>query len=366
MLRAKVKLSGLLSVAGDVRRMYVDVHVKRVWEKIAERETKNKTMVPTKGVSPQVKSVFTTVTHSEIVASSFGEEPQTTRTDSVSVQHTDEPSLDASSQSQSSLSPSQTVSEPEAPTQIETKPEPEPEPETPIESSVPVEEVPAAEEVALEEEQTEVDDFLKQLGLDETVASDPDSIPPPEDQEPEQEQQPEQDPALLHAKALQETAFKRADITSRHARWQAELDRSVEELDVRVRGVLIGMREGAVRELRDVHNVGAVEDEGQRLVKGLEAFVRKVRMGKGKGKGDGKEKEMWEKVVDKVEQKFWEKADAVQKEVREWYAGVREREVGEVGSFFFFCLSFILTTHLQPIDSTCEHGSEITSGESAG
>ena len=212
MLYAQVKLSGLLSVAGDARRMYVDVHVMRVCKKIAERETKNKTMESAKGVSPQVEPV----THSETAASSFSDEFQTTRTDSASVQYTVEHSLDASSQSQSSSSfpPSQTVSEPERPTQTEAEPEPEPEPETPLQPPVPIEEVPAALEEA------EVDDFLKQLGLDESVVADPspdpnpdpdsDSEPntdsaPPQDQDPD----PEQDPALLHAKVLQETAQAR-------------------------------------------------------------------------------------------------------------------------------------------------------------
>ena len=103
----------------------------------------------------------------------------------------------------------------------------------------------------------------------------------------------------------------------------------------------MGMREGAARELSDAHHVEAVEEEGRRLVKGLEGFVRKVEMGKGKGDSNGKERAMWDKVVGKVEEKFWEKAAAVGREVREWYAGVREREGGEVGISFFFLFVFL-------------------------
>ena len=103
----------------------------------------------------------------------------------------------------------------------------------------------------------------------------------------------------------------------------------------------MGMREGAVSELMGVHKggVGVVEEEGRRLVKGLEGIIRKAEKRKGVV-GDGnmmkdkvKEREMWEKVVGKVEEKFWEKAGGMQNEVREWYAGVRDREGAEVRAF---------------------------------
>jgi hypothetical protein len=379
--------------------MYVDVHVKRVWEKIAERETKTMTKVDMESTPPVVKEqelplkVEPTLTEvasassvihgdaqsetvSELVSSAspvdtpkpspspvessqvlehehetLSSETSFPATNSVLAQTTPTPEEEHHKQvlEAQSSSHSEFVSESQSP---------------PPSSSSESEAAPSQTQTPVKdntEEEEEVDDFLKQLGLDETVAvesdpaqtplsshSNPNSNPESDsDSDSDTETDAEAEAALLKAKALQETAAKRADITSRHVRWQTELDRSVLDWEKRVRGVLKGMREGAVRELEDMYGgkggggvVGVVEGEGRRLVKGLEAYVRKVKVG-----GDGeKEKEMWERVVGKVEEKFGEKVDVVQKEVREWYVGVREREGGEVG-FCFLSAFFIISSY---------------------
>jgi hypothetical protein len=67
---------------------------------------------------------------------------------------------------------------------------------------------------------------------------------------------------------------------------------------------------------------------GERLLKGLEGFLRKEGGGEEKGKG---KMEKWEKVVGRVEVKFGERVREVEGDVHRWYMGVREREVQEVG-----------------------------------
>lgn len=107
------------------------------------------------------------------------------------------------------------------------------------------------------------------------------------------------------------------------------------------------MRAGAARELEATYGVDLlkrVEEEGGRLVRGLEAYVGRVRKGKGVGVGG---KERWEKVLARVEEKFAEMVDGVVREMREWYVGVREREQGEVRFFVFADIYLIHVSHMR-------------------
>jgi hypothetical protein len=206
-----------------------------------------------------------------------------------------------------------------------------------------------------DEEESEIDDFLKQLGLEETVASLPSETPSPTAEDSESSKLAEASSARLAAQAS--TAAKRGDITFRHERWQEELDRAVLGGERRVRGMLKGMRDAAVMELggryrgkkeggdgekkREKGIVGDVEAEARRLVKGLEAYIKKVRGVARNGEGK-EEKELWDRVVKKMEEKLGEEVVGVQREVHDWYVGVREREVGEVS---FYSLHYSSSDH---------------------
>jgi hypothetical protein len=340
---AEAGVRSLLSAAGDVRRMYVDPHVKSVWEKIAERETKTMGVAFDSAETKDVEQVASVTVDRETETEGMTQVASVT-VDSKDVVSTPQVASVIVAQS-SSISDILSSTHPIDPplTQTSSSVSSSTQSIIPQPSST-----PPNTNINMNEE-SEIDDFLKQLGLEETIASSPSPSPTSSSSDDESAKLAK---ASSAAQAQASTAAKRGDITLRHERWQEELDRAVLNVGRRVRGVLKGMREAAVTELGGKYRgkgegerergkgiVGDMEAEARRLVKGLEAYMKKVR-GVAKD-GEGKEeKEMWDMVVGKVEEKFQKEVVRVQREVHEWYVGVREREVGEVrgrGLFLFMC-----------------------------
>ncbi|KAF8625026.1 hypothetical protein AX17_006940 [Amanita inopinata Kibby_2008] len=192
-----------------------------------------------------------------------------------------------------------------------------------------------------------VDDFLEQLGMvssnqvndqspdasDQNLSSNPTSF---------SAKQEDDTTAARRAK----TATKRTDIVGRHVNWQAQLDELFATREQELRNALISIRKKAVEELRMLVVSGvqdgkgglvidSIEAEAGRLAKGLEGYIRKERENKESSGNDwsqraDEKKLQWEKVTQKVDEKFAEKVRSVQGEVHNWYVGIREKENEEV------------------------------------
>lgn len=183
-------------------------------------------------------------------------------------------------------------------------------------------------------EPEDLDDFFREIGLNEE-----EKIPVPE---PEMEPvaPPEED--LEARKAA--TAEKRANIVGRHVRWQSELDSLVKSLEARVKLDIEDVRQDAVAFIGRLPSDKAtsvadgkgkevldkIQADGEKLLKGLDAYVKKLTSRTIPGEDLEKEKEKWEKIVEKVEGKFKDVVRGVQEDVHSWYVQVREQETSAV------------------------------------
>lgn len=193
-------------------------------------------------------------------------------------------------------------------------------------------------------ESEDLDDFLREIGLDEEELPQPDPEPQPVMSHAEQEED-------LEAKKAA-TAAKRADIVGRHVRWRSELDSLVQALEVRVKQDIKAVRSDAIRHIGRLPSdktsplacgkgkevMDKIQSNGEKLLKGLEAYVTNLMSQIVSQENREKEKEKWDKVIDKVEGKFKNTVRGIQEDVHDWYVKIRDKEVSLV-CHFLVCLS---------------------------
>ncbi|KAF9460551.1 hypothetical protein BDZ94DRAFT_1265838 [Collybia nuda] len=375
--QTKVYGATFLAKAVEARRQFVDPHVRRIWDKVGEAEatgamSTSRTIVPEaeptliqeepvsassviqasvaaeSGIAADVASAAAEAASSSsaaasaslAAASSSAAASLSSASVAASASLASASSAAASSSAEAAVSPAQPkeTPPPEEATQTSSSTVTSTESETAasvasiIAASLHVPVANAQEPIGTTttDDATEIDDFLRDIGLDDTPPSDPSNTEAEaEVQEPntgEREREPTEEERLAV------TAQRRADIVGRHQNWQTRLATLITEREGAFGGVLDGFRGGAVKELAEMFPkeggvVGSVEAEAGRLVKGLEGYVQKL---KAKAELDEEERGKWGKVLAKVEERFAEKVRNVQGEVHEWYMGVREGEGREV------------------------------------
>jgi len=197
---------------------------------------------------------------------------------------------------------------------------------------------------ASEMESEDLDDFLREIGLDEEELPQPDPEPRPVMPPAEQEED-------LEAKKAA-TAAKRADIVGRHVRWRSELDSLIQAVEIRVKQDIQAVRSDAIRHIGRLPSdktsslaygkgkevMDKIQNNGEKLLKGLEAYVTNLTSQTVSQENREKEKEKWDKVIDKVEGKFKNAVRGVQEDVHDWYVKIRDKEVSLV-CHFLICLS---------------------------
>ncbi|KXN87676.1 hypothetical protein AN958_08313 [Leucoagaricus sp. SymC.cos] len=333
----------VLGRVGDLRREFVDPHVLRIWEKAVEKSgPSSSTVVPESSI---IESIPSSSTDEPIQSMEQPETSEVSTPDVPAAILEDSLSKAASVAEASAAHASNIITEMEgkikeaSATQAHfeaiSDPVESPAP-TPIENT-------ASEQLVLETpvttpqettasalESEELDDFLREIGLDEE-----EKVPEPE---PVLLPTAEEDQEDQEAKKAA-TAAKRADIVGRHVRWQSELDSLVKDLEQRVQQNLETIREEAISYIgklpSDRHSSAAhgkgkevidkVQNDGEKLLKGLESYVNKLTS-QMVVQEDLKEKEKWNKVVDKVEDKFKVVVRGIQEEVHDWYIQIREKE----------------------------------------
>ncbi|KAK2465697.1 hypothetical protein APHAL10511_002241 [Amanita phalloides] len=201
-----------------------------------------------------------------------------------------------------------------------------------------------------EKAEDDVDNFLSQLGISSTEPPSTQPAPQSDERESEQSSTAQEDAAVAAEATRVAIAAKRADIVKRHKNWQVQLDDLYATKERALRKTLVTIRKRAVNELRSllVHDehgdkrekvIDSIEKEAVRLVKGVEGYLRKERDAKGKLGKDWHDqledrRNKWERVMDKVEEKFAESVRNVQEQVHTWFRGVRGEEVDEVMKAF--------------------------------
>ncbi|KAF5316085.1 hypothetical protein D9619_006580 [Psilocybe cf. subviscida] len=396
---AAVQLKFLLREAGIYRRAYVDPHVTKIWAKVSESAT---VIAPKETITTSASPSHTTAaTEPETVASIDEPIPAaSTPLTTVPVVETAEPTTAETIQEEPTVgtpapaeaaedvppvdtavtSPTQEIvletatQSTDAPEPaITNAPQPEPTPEAIVAESVLVDEpvtqesqvtptpkADAAEEAMKAAESIihesllgsgngeDLDDFLKELGLDSEAEASFSKTAAAE-ATPVVEEAPKLTPEEIAAKI----AAKRAAIVTRHDNWFVKLEDAIAEESDEVYKTIEEWRNKKTTELRQMSHknakdaglVNEVQKEGERLVKGLEAYLRraiirsaawKVAADATKEDKDAKkkaaqaEKDKWQMALSKVEAKFSERVVALQKEVHTWFVAERQQEIDDI------------------------------------
>ena len=130
--------------------------------------------------------------------------------------------------------------------------------------------------------------------------------------------------ARLKAKA-EETAWKRKEITDRHTDWEYQLEDLKREQMQIFRLALYNVRKTAAKMLKTDPTVRRAIDEfaadGDKYLKGAESYLKNLVKEKKQDK-----RTLWERVVQKVEDRFGKRLDDVDRKVGDWYGGVAANE----------------------------------------
>jgi hypothetical protein len=210
-----------------------------------------------------------------------------------------------------------------------------------------------------------LDDFLRDIGIDNF--SSPPPSPSPTSTEPSEAEKAAASAAAQEAEAsrLASIAAKRLAITTRHTKFETDLQSSILTSTSQIIDKLTETREAKKEEL--IHMIkGANEGEtgfvseltlsGDKLMKGLDIYLKKCRERSGTWKQRGvvendineegiqkrtgiakDEQTRLESVIEKVEVKFFDAMQKLQEQVNEWYSSMIKMEHREVGfSLGFF------------------------------
>jgi len=138
----------------------------------------------------------------------------------------------------------------------------------------------------------------------------------------------------------EETARKRADIEARHSKWEAELQSQMEIGRSTLKPKLEAIRIAAAADLTEAPEIRAAI-EG--LVADAEKYIKGAEVYlknlKAESRKNDEKMSLWERVVEKVGVKFSERLGVVEAVVNTWYGVILDQELHEVGYFVFPPLS---------------------------
>lgn len=129
----------------------------------------------------------------------------------------------------------------------------------------------------------------------------------------------------------EETARKRADITGRHAKWEADLEEHIAKNKKALRHALVALRKAATAELKESEEIRKeIEDlveEAEKYLRGAEKYMATLRK---ESRPSDEKKVIWERVVEKVDKKFAERLTQTENVVNGWYGTLVQKELAEV------------------------------------
>jgi hypothetical protein len=186
-----------------------------------------------------------------------------------------------------------------------------------------------------DDDEIDISAFYAELGLDEPLASSQ-----PQEQVPFTPPESEEERAERLRHKAEETARKRADIEARHSKWEAELQSQMEVGRSTLKPKLEAIRNAAAAELAEAPEIrdaieGLVAD-AEKYIKGADVYLKNL---KAESRKNDEKMSLWERVVDKVGVKFSERLGVVEAVVNTWYGVILDQELREVG-YFILPLSF--------------------------
>lgn len=183
-----------------------------------------------------------------------------------------------------------------------------------------------------EDGDVDLDQFWAELGLGDDMLNDSSETLDAEIPEPTESEEEKAERLRLR---LEETARKRADITTRHSQWEAQLEERFEENLKLLRRALVSIRKGAVAELKDSveirKEVETLVEEAEKYLKGAEKYLGNLRR---ESRTVDDKRAMWDRVVDRVDSKFGERLSQTEALVNGWFNQVLNKEIEEVCFFF--------------------------------
>ncbi|KAJ7860430.1 hypothetical protein B0H14DRAFT_2744751 [Mycena olivaceomarginata] len=211
---------------------------------------------------------------------------------------------------------------------------------TPTGSAVPE---PSADELP-EEDDSALLDFLGGIGLDEDFFGKEEEpfvsdIAPDDDEDLELTQ--EEIDALKAKEAVEQAAAKTRGTAEKRADLEGRMAQSIEQLPVVVaektrilRETLAGLRKSAVGTLDDAKTevgsaVPSLRKEGDKLLAGLEGYLKKEAAKTKKGGDPAERAARWETIVGKVEDKLGESIHSAQGVLQAFHVEEKAKEVDE-------------------------------------
>ncbi|KAL6304545.1 hypothetical protein BKA93DRAFT_749728 [Sparassis latifolia] len=183
-----------------------------------------------------------------------------------------------------------------------------------------------------QDEDAELAAFYAELGLSDVLA-DSSSQPaaPVHTETAEERAAREEERAERQRQREVQTAKRRADIEGRHAKWESELSMAIDTKQKALRNTLAALRKDAVAELKDSQEikeeVDSLVEEAEKLLRGAEKYLQTLEK---ETRKEEEKKTMWERVVEKVDEKFNQRLQQTETVVNGWYLGVINRELVEV------------------------------------
>lgn len=233
-----------------------------------------------------------------------------------------------------------TVASSSKPPPVVEEPTKSPAAATPSKISVPAASATVPPASSRADDDIDFDAFYAELGLDEPLGNPGDSekynagppSPPVETEEERAER--------LRLKA-EESARKRADIEARQTKWEAELQAQMEQGTSQLHNRLGNLRTAAAAELTSSAEVrSSIEElvnEAEKYLKGAEIYLKNL---KGENRRSDEKLVLWDRVAERVNDKFSDRLLATEGVINDWYRIVLDKELQEVRKEekIFFCL----------------------------
>ncbi|RPD76377.1 hypothetical protein L226DRAFT_460530 [Lentinus tigrinus ALCF2SS1-7] len=129
----------------------------------------------------------------------------------------------------------------------------------------------------------------------------------------------------------EKTARDRAELDKRHTEWEKKVEDLVANSKKALRKALVAIRKAAVAELKENAEIrkeieSTVED-AEKFLRGAEKYMNNLQRENRKLED---KRAYWDRVINKLEEKFQDRLRQTEAVVNGWYAGVLEKEVAEV------------------------------------
>ncbi|THH27750.1 hypothetical protein EUX98_g6442 [Antrodiella citrinella] len=177
-----------------------------------------------------------------------------------------------------------------------------------------------------EDDDIDMEAFYAELGLNGEDEPTPD-LTVPESEETETEEEKAEKLRLRKV----ETAKKRADITSRHTKWEQQLEEVIADSRKALRKQLVALRKAAVVDLKESKEIRkeieSLVEEAEKFLKGAEKYLANLKR---ESRRPEEKSTMWERVILKVDSKFGERLAQTEAVVNGWYNEMLNSELLEV------------------------------------